>query len=60
MAQRSRHKKLTYEDKFARRYYCRHARLGQLRYEKKHQKKLMRRIYKHEIEEESEELNITL
>lgn len=60
MTQRCIYKKLTYEDKFARRYYPNHARLGQLRYEKKQQKKSMRRIHKQEIEEAIEELNTTL
>lgn len=56
MTKRCLHKKLTYEDKFARKYYCSHARLGTLRYEKKHQKKLMRRIYKKEISEGLEDM----
>ena len=56
MAQRCIHKRLTYEDKFARRYYCDHVRLGQLRYEKRHQKKIMRRINKREIDEAIAEL----
>lgn len=40
------HKKYTYEDKFARRWYCKHARLAQLRLEKKIQRRKMRRINK--------------
>lgn len=37
------HKRVTYEDKFARRYYCKHARLGTLRRDKKNQKRVFRR-----------------
>lgn len=40
------HKKVTQEDKFARRYYCDGARLRQLRYEKKAQKRAMRKFLK--------------
>lgn len=40
------HKKYTEEDKFARRFYCKRARLRQLRSEKKLQKRKWRRITK--------------
>ena len=40
------HKKLTYEDKFARKYYCKHARLGTLRRDKRQQKKSLRTLMK--------------
>lgn len=40
------HKKYTYEDKFARRWYCKNARLRQLRFEKRQQKRRWRRINK--------------
>lgn len=40
------HKKYTKEDKFARKYYCKNARLAQLRSEKKQQKRKWRRITK--------------
>lgn len=36
------HKKITKEDKFARKYYCKHARLNQLRADKQRQKRVMR------------------
>lgn len=40
------HKKYTYEDKFARRFYCDGARLRQIRFEKKIQKRKWRRLTK--------------
>ena len=43
-------KKLTYEDKFARKYYCQHARLNSIRNDKKQAKKKMRIINKKIIE----------
>ena len=46
------HKKLTEGDKFARHFYCDHARLNQLRQEKKAQKKKMRAINKEIIKKE--------
>ena len=49
---RNEYKKLTDEDKFARRYYCKHARLGTIRGEKKRNKKRMREYDKKLIEEE--------
>lgn len=48
-------KKLTYEDRFARCYYCQHARLNQIRFDKKHNKKHFRRILKKEFKKEREE-----
>ena len=45
------HKKVTLEDKFARRFYCDHARLNQLRHEKKMQRKLFRRWRKRGTED---------
>jgi hypothetical protein len=39
----NRHKKDYKEDKFARRYYCDHARLNQLREDKKRAKRTTRR-----------------
>lgn len=44
------HKKYTKEDKFARRFYCQHARLSQLRSEKKTQNKSFRKKVKVEIQ----------
>lgn len=38
------HKKLTFEDKFARKFYCKHARLNQLRTDKKQARKRIRRL----------------
>ena len=43
-------KKLTYLDRFARKYYCEHARLNSVRFDKKKKKKKMRRIDKMEVE----------
>lgn len=45
------HKKATFEDKFARRYYRKNARLRQLRFEKKMQKKTFRRWLKKEVKD---------
>lgn len=44
------HKKYTKEDKFARRYWCPNARLRNLRFEKKAQKRKFRKT-KLEVEE---------
>lgn len=44
-------KKLTHEDKFARKFYCQHARLNQLRTDKKQARKKMRRLMRPEGEE---------
>ena len=46
MASRNDKKKLTEEDKFARAFYCQHARLGYTRWKKKANSKKMRRINK--------------
>ena len=43
------HKRVTLEDKFGRKYYCDNARLRQLRFEKKMQKKAFRRWLKKEV-----------
>lgn len=40
------HKKLSYIDKFARHFYCQHARLNQLRADKKYARRKVRRINK--------------
>lgn len=42
------HKKLTFEDKFARKYYCTHARLNSIRNDKRYNKRKFRRIIKSE------------
>lgn len=42
------HKRVTFEDKFARNFYCDKSRLRQLRFEKKMQKKAFRRWLKKE------------
>ena len=47
-------KKLTYRDRFARKYYCEHARLNSVRFDKKQAKRKMRRIDKMVISEEME------
>lgn len=49
------HKRLTHEDKFARRYYCPHARLNQVRGDKKYNKRKLRRISTVETNELIEE-----
>lgn len=54
---RSIHKKLTYEDKFARKYYPDHARLNLLRSEKREQHRQMRRLSKKVIREGLEEVH---
>ena len=46
LASRNDKKKLTEEDKFARAFYCQHARLGYTRWTKKANSKKMRRINK--------------
>jgi len=43
------HKKQTYEDKFARKYFCKNARLTYIRQDKKFGKKKLRRITKKDI-----------
>lgn len=49
---RNEYKKLTKEDKFARKYYCQHARLNSLRNDKRENKRKMRRYNKKLIREE--------
>lgn len=46
MAAKNEKKKLTFEDKFARRFYCQHARLNSIRQDKKNCTRKMRRISK--------------
>lgn len=46
MAERNSKKKLTHEDKFARKYWCQHARLNSIRGDKRQAKKRMRTIDK--------------
>ena len=46
MAAKNEKKKLTFEDKFARRFYCQHARLNSIRQDKKNCARKMRRINK--------------
>lgn len=40
------HKKETFEDKFARKFYCQHARLNSIRKDKKAQHKKFRKLFK--------------
>jgi hypothetical protein len=47
-------RKLTQVDRFAKRFYCQHAKLAQTRQEKKAYKKLLRQIAKEEIREEQQ------
>ena len=46
MAVKNEKKKLTFEDKFARRFYCQHARLDSIRQDKKNCTRKMRQINK--------------
>ena len=46
MAAKNEKKKLTFEDKFARRFYCQHARLNSIRQDKKNCTHKMRQISK--------------
>lgn len=41
---RSTHKRMTFQDNFGRKYYCKHARLGLRRSERKQQRELLRLI----------------
>ena len=50
MSARNEKKKLTFEDKFARHFYCTHARLNSIRNDKKQATRKMRRINKKIIE----------
>ena len=47
---RNAHKKETFEDKFARHYYCEHARLNSIRSDKKEQHKKFRRDFKKSLD----------
>lgn len=46
MAAKNEKKKLTFEDKFARHFYCQHARLNSIRQDKKNCTRKMRQINK--------------
>ena len=46
MAAKNEKKKLTFEDKFARRFYCQHARLKSIRQDKHDCTRKMRKINK--------------
>ena len=46
MAVKNEKKKLTFEDKFARHFYCQHARLNSIRQDKKNCTRKMRQINK--------------
>ena len=50
------HKKITNEDKFARHYYCQHARLNSIRQDKHQQRKQLRAINKRLCKEDDIEL----
>lgn len=50
MSARNEKKKLTFEDKFARHFYCPYARLNSIRNDKKQATRKMRRINKKIIE----------
>ena len=47
---RNAYKKETFEDKFARHYYCEHARLNSIRSDKKEQHKKFRRDFKKSLD----------
>ena len=51
MAKNNEHKKDFNEDKFARKFYCKHARLNQVREDKKQGKRATRRKNKKIIKE---------
>lgn len=51
------HKKLYREDKFARKYYCKHARLGSVKLDKKYGRRAWRENEKEIIKEYEGELN---
>ena len=54
---RNEKKKLTFEDKFARHFYCPHARLNSIRNDKKQATRKMRRINKKIIEKSLDNQN---
>ncbi len=47
---RNAHKKETFEDKFARHFYCEHARLNSIRRDKKEQHKKFRKDFKKSLD----------
>lgn len=47
---RNAYKTNTFEDKFARHYYCKHARLNSIRADKKEQHKKFRRDFKKSLD----------
>lgn len=51
---RNEYKKITSEDKFARKYFCKHTRLGYIRTEKRRNRKKMREYNKKLVEEQEE------
>ena len=51
------HKKQTYEDKFARKYFFKKARLNYIRQDKKFGKKKLRRITKKDIKKMEDAFN---
>lgn len=52
MGCRNENKKLTWEDKFGRKFYCQHDRLNSIRRDKKRNKRKMRKINKEICEKE--------
>jgi len=48
----NQHKKQSFIDRFARHFYCQHARLNQLRADKRYGKRLVRRQNKDEMRKE--------
>ena len=55
MCKSNEHKKMYREDKFARKFYCDHARLNQLRADKKQGKKRTRTVLKKETRDQLNE-----
>ena len=51
------HKKVYSEDKFARKWYCTHARLNQLRSDKRESERMNRRNTKKEIQDWLKNMN---
>lgn len=51
----NKHKKQSFIDRFARRWWCPHARLNQLRFDKRYGKRLVRRLNKDEMRKEQDE-----
>lgn len=49
------HKKTHREDKFARRYFCKHARMGWLREDKRQEPKAWRKFMKQEQKQQEDE-----